>query len=172
MGARNETLKIFGLAGYSGAGKTMLITRMLPEFARRKMRVSVIKQTHHDVMFDQPGKDSFLHTQAGAQEVILSTPHRWMLSHELGNQVAPGLNDLARRLQACDLVLVEGYRHADLPKLEVHRSETGQPWLYPQDSCIVGVASDQPVADIPWFALDNIPAISDFIWEQARHVNY
>lgn len=163
-------MKIFGIAGYSGAGKTQLITRLLPVLQSHRLRVSVIKQTHHDVQWDKPGKDSFQHTLAGAQEVILATPHRWMLSHELRETTDVPFVELACRFNACDLVLVEGFRHADLPKLEVNRVVTGHPWLYPQDAWVVGVTSDRPVDNLPWFALDDYGAISDFVWEHARYV--
>ncbi|MDR3394718.1 MAG: molybdopterin-guanine dinucleotide biosynthesis protein B [Parasulfuritortus sp.] len=163
-------MKVFGIAGYSGAGKTTLIEKLLGELTAHGLRVSVIKQSHHDVALDPPGKDSWRHRQAGAHEVLLSSPYRWMIAAELRGAPEPSLEAHLARLSECDLVLVEGYRHADLPKLEVHRVETGQPWLYPNDPCILAVAADEAIADLPCFALDAIAPITHFILEHARHV--
>ncbi len=164
-------MKVFGIAGYSGAGKTTLIEKLLGELAACGLRVSVIKQSHHDVTLDPPGKDSWRHRQAGAHEVLLSSPNRWMIATELRGAPEPTLSEHLARLSDCDLVLVEGYRHADLPKLEVHRAETGQPWLYPNDPHILAVVSDEAVGGLPCLALDAISPIAHFILEHARHVD-
>jgi molybdopterin-guanine dinucleotide biosynthesis protein B len=163
-------MKVFGIAGYSGAGKTTLIEKLLGEMAARGLQVSVIKQSHHDVTLDPPGKDSWRHRQAGAHEVLLSSPNRWMIAAELRGAPEPSLQAHLARLSDCDLVLVEGYRHADLPKLEVHRSETAQPWLHPNDPHILAVVCDETVSALPCFALDDIATIAHFIQEHARHV--
>lgn len=163
-------MKVFGIAGYSGAGKTTLIEKLLAEMNRRGLSVSVIKQSHHDVELDAVGKDSWRHRQAGAREVLLTTPYRWMMVEELNGASEPSLDQHLGRLAACDLVLVEGFRHAALPKLEVHRAANGQPWLHPKDSHIVAVASDVEVEGLPRFGLDEAVPITDFILEHARHV--
>lgn len=156
-------MKTLGFAGYSGSGKTTLIERLLPRFRADGYRVSVIKQSHHDIEVDKPGKDSWRHRQAGAGEVLLTSPKRWMLVRELGDAPEPGLAEHLARLSPCDLVLVEGFRHGDLAKLEVHRNETGQPWLYPDDPRIVAVLGDTPPADLPHYRLDDIAGIYEFI---------
>jgi molybdopterin-guanine dinucleotide biosynthesis protein B len=167
-------MKVFAVAGYSGAGKTVLIEKLLAVFKARGIRVSVVKQSHHDVALDQPGKDSWRHRQAGAQEVLLTTPHRWQLVRELRGEAEPELEELCRRFSPCDLVLVEGFRHADLPKLEVWRAATGKPWLHPQDANVLGLASDTPLKPLPaghalpYFQLDAVEAIADFILARAR----
>jgi len=163
-------MKVFGIAGYSGAGKTTLIEKLLGEMAGRGLQVSVIKQSHHDVTLDPPGKDTLRHRHAGAHEVLLSTPYRWMIAVELRGAPEPTLDAHLARLADCDLVLVEGYRHAGLPKLEVHRAETGQPWLYPDDPNFLAVACDETIYALPCFALDDIAAIASFILEHARRV--
>ncbi|MDD4880239.1 MAG: molybdopterin-guanine dinucleotide biosynthesis protein B [Gallionellaceae bacterium] len=159
-------MKVLGFAGYSGSGKTTLIERLLPLFRADGLRVAVIKQSHHDVEVDQPGKDSWRHRQAGASEVLLTSPQRWMLVHELDAAPEPGLAELLPRLSPCDLVLVEGFRHGDHTKLEVHRRELGKPWLHPDDPRIIAVLGDAPAASITHFALDDIPAIYEFILQQ------
>ena len=157
-------MKTLGFAGYSGSGKTTLIERLLPMFANAGYRVSVLKQSHHDIDLDQPGKDSWRHRQAGAHEVLLVTPKRWMLVHELRAAPAPALEEQLACLSPCDLVLVEGFRHAALPKLEVHRQAHGKPWLHPDDPHIIAAASDSPPPGaIPHLSLNDTAGIYNFI---------
>jgi molybdopterin-guanine dinucleotide biosynthesis protein B len=94
-----------------------------------------------------------------------------MIAAELRGALEPSLEAHLARLSDCDLVLVEGYRHADLPKLEVHRAETGQPWLHPNDPHILAVVSDEAAGTLPCFALDASALIAHFILEHARHVD-
>jgi len=136
-------MKTLGFAGYSGSGKTTLIEALLPLFRADGLAVSVIKQSHHDVEVDRPGKDSWRHRQASAHEVLLTSPRRWMLVRELGNAPEPELSEHLARLSPCDLVLVEGFRHAELAKIEVWRAANAQPWLHPSDPRIIAVAADQ-----------------------------
>ncbi len=158
-------MKVLGIVGWSGSGKTTLIEALLPLLAQAGLEVSVIKQSHHDIELDRPGKDSWRHRQAGALEVLLTTPQRWMLVHELRGAPEPGLDALLRHLSPCDLVLVEGYKRAALPKLEVWRSALGKPCLYPDDPDILAVASDVPLPDICRYDLNDHAAICRFIGE-------
>lgn len=155
--------RVFGIAGYSGAGKTTLIEGLLPRLRQRGLKVAVIKQTHHDVDPDPPGKDSRRHRAAGAGEVILAGPKRWVLTHECEGSV-PTLVQLTARLAPCDLVLVEGFRHERLPKLEVFRPELSHPPLWPNDPAVVAVASSTRLdAPLPCFLLGDWPAIAEFV---------
>lgn len=157
-------MKVLGIAGYSGSGKTTLIERLLPRLAAAGLSVSVIKQSHHDFEVDKPGKDSWRHRQAGAREVLLTSPHRWMLVGELRGAPEPDLAAHVARLSPCDLVLVEGYKHADLPKIEVWRAANGKPWLHPADGRFLAVAADlAPGGDLPHFHLDDVAGIAVFI---------
>ena len=157
-------MKILGLAGWSGAGKTTLIEKLIPLCVADGLKVTLIKQTHHDVDIDQPGKDSWRARQAGAHEVLLASGRRWALMHEIRAGAAPGLQDLLARLGPVDLVLVEGYKREAIPKLEVHRSANNQPWLYPDDTAIVAVASDvPPPGEIRHLDLNDVAAIYRFI---------
>jgi molybdopterin-guanine dinucleotide biosynthesis protein B len=159
-------MKVLGMAGYSGSGKTTLIERLLPFFVADGLRVSVLKQSHHGTEIDQPGKDSWRHRQAGAHEVLLATPERWMLVHELRGAPRPGLDQQLACLSPCDLVLVEGFRHEALPKLEVHRRAHGKPWLYPDDAHVMAVISDQAPDDaIRHMHIDDVAAVHDYILE-------
>ena len=166
-------MKVLGIAGYSGSGKTTLIEKLLPRLAAAGLAVSVIKQSHHDFEVDKPGKDSWRHRQAGAREVLLTSPHRWMLVGELRDTPEPDLGAHIARLSPCDLVLVEGYKREAIPKVEIWRAEVGKPLLYPTDPHIVGLASDdalpaalrEPV--FRRFGLSEIDAIAQFALENA-----
>lgn len=159
-------MKTLGFAGYSGSGKTTLIEALLPRLAAEGISVSVIKQSHHDFEVDVPGKDSWRHRQAGAHEVLLTSPHRWMVVHELRGQPEPDLGAHIRRLSPCDLVLVEGFRHAALPKIEVWRSANDRSWLHPDDPHIIAVVSDtEPPGNLPYLNLNDVPAVAAFITE-------
>lgn len=156
-------MQAFGIAGYSGSGKTTLIERLLPWLMARGLKVAVLKQSHHDFEIDVPGKDSWRHRQAGACEVLVSSPYRWAVVHELRGAPEPSLADHLARLSPCDLVLVEGFKRAELPKLEVWRSANGKPWLHPDDPAILAAASDVAPAGLRHLALDDIAGIGDFI---------
>jgi molybdopterin-guanine dinucleotide biosynthesis protein B len=156
-------MKALGFAGYSGSGKTTLIERLLPLFRADGLRVAVIKQSHHDVEVDIPGKDSWRHRQAGATEVLLTSPRRWMLVHELDGAAEPELAAHLARLSPCDLVLVEGFRHARLAKIEVWRAANAKPWLHPDDPDILAVAADVAPPGRRHLPLDDVRAVYDFI---------
>jgi len=158
-------MKLFGLAGWSGAGKTTLVVRLLPALAARGLAVSTMKHAHHSFDIDQPGKDSHRHRAAGATEVMIASAQRWALMHEHGGTPEPTAAALAARMAAVDLVLVEGFKREPHPKLEVHRAANGKPLLHPGDPHIVAVASDQPLPGVglPVLSLDDVEAIADFI---------
>ena len=160
---------VFGLAGWSGSGKTTLIEKLLPVFAARGLRVSTLKHAHHHFQIDQPGKDSWRHRAAGAVEVMVSSPQRWALVHEVRGDVEPDLPALLDRMSAVDLVLVEGFKRDPFPKLEVHRAGLGKPLIAPDDPDIRAIASDAPVATaLPRFDLDDPEGIAAFILDHCR----
>jgi molybdopterin-guanine dinucleotide biosynthesis protein B len=157
-------MKIFGFAGYSGSGKTTLIERLIPLLTRRGITVSLIKHAHHTFDVDQPGKDSHRHRSAGCTEVLVTSSRRWALMHELRGAPEPGLADHVKRMSPCDLLLVEGFKREPIPKLEVYRSEVGEPLIHPHDQNIVAIASDVRLdTALPQFHLDAAPAIADFV---------
>ena len=157
-------MKMFGFAGYSGAGKTTLIEQLIPRFTARGLRVSMIKHTHHNFDLDKSGKDSFRHREAGATEVMLVCDQRWVLMRELRGAPEPTLEEQIANMSDCDLLLVEGYKATPIPKLEVHRVENGKPFIWPENDSVVAVAT--PVADrpvecpLPWLDLDDHDAIA------------
>ena len=158
-------MKIFGLAGWSGSGKTTLMVRLLPELVGRGHTVSTIKHAHHSFEIDTPGKDSFEHRSAGATEVMITGGMRWALMHENRDAGEPVIEDLLRHMTPVDLLMVEGFKTYDHPKLEVHRLATGKPLICREDDRIVALASDEAIEGlaIPVLNLNDIPAIADFI---------
>lgn len=137
---------LLGLAGWSGSGKTTLLCAVLPHLAAAGLTVSTIKHAHHALDPDRPGKDSYRHRQAGAQEVLLAGGERWALFRETPAGT-PDLKSLAARLAPVDLILVEGFRAYDIPRLEIFRPSLGKPPLWPDHPGIVAIATDAP--DIP-----------------------
>lgn len=158
-------MKFFGIAGHSGMGKTTLLERLVPELSSRGLVVSLIKHSHKDVDIDRPGKDSYRLREAGCKEVLLLGHGRWALMHELRGAPEPELDALLDRLQHCDLVLVEGFKNGQFPKLEVWREALGRPTLWPRWPGIVAVASDGPLpaADVTRLELADTAAIADFV---------
>jgi molybdopterin-guanine dinucleotide biosynthesis protein B len=162
-------MRIIGLAGWSGSGKTTLITKLIPCLRARGLRVSTLKHAHHGFDLDKPGKDSFVHRESGATEVIISSAKRWAILHELRGEEEWNMVDLVAKMSPVDLVLVEGFKRDAFPKLEVHRTANSKPLLYPDDPHIVAVACDTPLADvkIPLVDLNEIDAIADLLLKQA-----
>ncbi|MGH1357825.1 MAG: molybdopterin-guanine dinucleotide biosynthesis protein B [Burkholderiaceae bacterium] len=155
---------VFGFAGYSGSGKTTLIEQLIPRFVEMGKTVSLIKHAHHTFDIDQPGKDSWRHREAGASEVLISSGGRWVLMHELRGQPEPTLEDQLKALNPCDLVLIEGYKRASIPKLEVHRQSIGKPLLWPEDDNIVGIAADSRLqTGLPQLDINNPIEVATFI---------
>ncbi len=158
-------MKVFGLAGRSGSGKTTLLIKLIPELIRHGITVSTMKHAHHGFDIDRPGKDSYEHRMAGATEVLVSSPFRWALVHEHRSDAEPTYEELVANLSPVDLLLVEGWKTHDHPKLEIHRAAIDNDPLWPNDPHVVAVASDQPLDDIgrPVLALDDVALIADFI---------
>jgi molybdopterin-guanine dinucleotide biosynthesis protein B len=163
-------MKVFGLAGWSGSGKTSLVVRLLPELIGRGLKVSTMKHAHHSFDIDRPGKDSHSHRLAGAHEVMVASAARWALMHEHRGAPEPTAAALARLMSDVDLLLVEGFKRESHDKLEIHRPALGKPLLYPDDPHIVAVASDAPLdaGGLPRLDLDDAGAIADFIIAHCR----
>jgi molybdopterin-guanine dinucleotide biosynthesis adapter protein len=162
-------VKVFGFAGWSGSGKTTLIEKLIPRFSGAGLRVSLIKHAHHTFDVDQPGKDSYRHRHAGAGEVLVTSSRRWVLMHELRGAAEPSFEAQLARLSPCDLVIVEGFKHAPIPKLEVWRRATGEPLLHPNDPHIVAIATDARIeTPLPRLDLNDDAAIASFILAHLR----
>lgn len=155
---------VFGIAGWSGSGKTTLIEKLIPELRRRGRSVSVIKHAHHGFDVDRPGKDSYRHREAGASQVLMLSAQRWVLMHELREAPEPTLEEQLRLLAPCDVVLIEGFKAAAVPKIEVYRPVNGKPPLWPENPHIIAVATDDAV-DTPHHVLplNDAAVIVDYI---------
>ena len=131
---------VIGFAGWSGSGKTTLVTQVVAALTAKGWNIAVVKHAHHMSDIDHPGKDSWRHRHAGARQVVVASPRRWAVIHE--NQAGePMLSELLAALQPCDLVLVEGYKRATIPKVEVWRGETFGPPLWSEDAWVFAVAT-------------------------------
>jgi molybdopterin-guanine dinucleotide biosynthesis adapter protein len=149
-------MRVIGLAGWSGAGKTTLVAKLIPELARRGLAVSTMKHAHHAFDIDQPGKDSYEHRRAGASEVLIASSARWALLHEVRGEPEPPL------ASPVDLVLVEGFKAYAHPKIEVHRAATGKPLLFREVPNVRAIAADIAVeAPLPVVDLNDIAAVAD-----------
>jgi molybdopterin-guanine dinucleotide biosynthesis protein B len=171
---RNATIRVFGFAGWSGSGKTTLIEQVIPRLSASGLAVSLLKHAHHSFDVDQPGKDSFRHRVAGCREVLVSSAARWALMHELRGAPELTVADALARLSPCDLVLIEGYKTAPIPKLEVWRAAVGKPLLHPSDPHIVAIATDSAEAlppesarRLPVIGIDDYDAIATLVMERA-----
>jgi molybdopterin-guanine dinucleotide biosynthesis protein B len=161
-------MKVIGMAGWSGAGKTTLLARLIPYFTGEGLRVSVIKHAHHSFDVDVPGKDSWVHRQSGAAEVLVSSGKRWALMHELRGASEPRLPELLAKMSRVDLVIIEGFKSEPHRKIEVHRLANGKPALFPDDPGIVGIATDTTLETaLPTAHLDDIPAIAAMMQRSA-----
>ena len=162
-------MRVFGIAGWSASGKTTLVSRLIPALAARGLAVSTLKHSHHDLDLDRPDSDSGRHRAAGAREVLVATPHRWALLHEHRDAPEPPLGALLARLAPVDLVLVEGFRHAVLAKLEVWSRGQREPPLAPGDAHVLAVVGDRPggMATLPVFDPAEIDAIAAFVIDRA-----
>jgi len=153
-------MKVIGLAGWSGAGKTTLLARVIPHLRKEGLSVSVIKHAHHSFDVDVPGKDSYVHRQSGAEEVLVSSGKRWALMHELRGASEPRLTELLAKMSPVDLVIVEGFKSEPHRKIEVHRKANGKAPLFPDDPAIAGIVTDTTVETaLPVAHLDDIPAV-------------
>jgi molybdopterin-guanine dinucleotide biosynthesis adapter protein len=163
-------VRVIGLAGWSGAGKTTLLEKLIPELTGRSLTVSTMKHAHHHFDVDKPGKDSFVHRQAGAREVLISSANRFALMHELRGAPEPALKDLVAKLSPVDLLIIEGYKTAPHPKIEIWRAANGKDFLHPRDSTIRAIAADEVLTGLPIPAVDlNDPkAVADVILAEAR----
>ncbi len=162
-------MRVIGFAGWSGAGKTTLIVKLIPELNRRGFRVSTVKHAHHNFDLDQPGKDSYEHRLAGAEEVLVASANRIALIRELRGAPEPSLADLLRLLKPVDLVLIEGFKRDPIPKIEILRAANGKPPLYPSDPRIVALIGDAPEAScLPHAPIDDIAAAADLALAHAE----
>ncbi len=164
----SSPVPMIGFAAFSGTGKTTLLRQLIPELRARGLEMAVIKHAHHNFDIDVPGKDSYEIRQAGAQQVLVSSSRLMALMETQPPELEePRLAELIPRLNsnALDLILVEGFKHENIAKIELHRPSLGKPLLYLEDSNIIAIASDQVIDNVTIDQLDlnKVDKIADFI---------
>lgn len=158
---------MIGIVGWKKSGKTTLSVRLISEFTKRGLRVASIKHAHDSFQIDEGETDSARHRRAGAPRVAVVSRHRWAMITELDEgEPEPDFADVAAAIGPADLIVVEGYKSAPIPKVEARRSKsvTRRP-LAPDDPNIIAIASDHNVGpqSVPVFELDDVATIADFI---------
>jgi molybdopterin-guanine dinucleotide biosynthesis protein B len=170
-------MKVIGLCGWSGSGKTTLAEQLIVRLRHAGQRVSVVKHAHHAFDIDQPGKDSWRHREAGAFEVVIASNRRLAKLREYEVVAEPTAHQLIAELYDTDWVLVEGFKSADLLKLEVWRTATGRPVQYPDDPFVCAVVTDSPEAlprptGLPLLDLNDPEAVVEFLFRTASRYEY
>lgn len=169
MSTLDVPVPVLGFAAYSGTGKTTLLKRLIPLFRREGLRPAVVKHAHHSFEVDYPGKDSYELRKCGADQVLVASHHRWALIAERPAPAEPRLQELLTHLDMdhCDLVLVEGFKHEPIPKIEVYRPSLGHPLLCLEDERFIALATDAPEAvqrvKIPLLPLNDPAAVAAFV---------
>ena len=171
-------MKVVGFAGYSGSGKTTLVEKLIPALKLRGLQVSVVKHAHHKFDIDHPGKDTFRHRGAGAFEVVVASQNRLALMREFEQPSELTVHQLIAELhEGVDWVLVEGFKHSDLLKIEIWRAASGKPNRYPDDDFVVAIATDSPgqlpMATLrPVLDLNDANAVADFLMNNQQRFDY
>lgn len=164
--SRAASTPIIGIAGWKNSGKTTLTVRLVEEFARRGLKVATVKHAHHAFQIDEGETDSARHRRAGAKQVAIVSSRRWAIVSELDGAPEPSLEEVISWLDPCDLIIVEGYKSAPIPKIELRRTQSliKRP-LAPDDPMVIAIAADHPVEDarVPVFSIDDTLGIADFI---------
>lgn len=161
------TPPMFGITGWKNSGKTTLAARLITELCKRGYVVSAIKHAHESSDIDKPGRDSYELRKAGARQVILSSPKRWALMHELRGEPEMQFTQIVSELGPCDVIVIEGYKRETFPKIEIRRDAAAsrQP-LGGSSPQVVAIASDRPGEEadaLPKFHLDDVGGMADFI---------
>ncbi len=170
-------MNVIGFCGFSGSGKTTLVEQLIAHLRLAGQRVSVVKHAHHAFDIDHEGKDSWRHRRAGAFEVVIASDRRLAKIREFETPADPQVHDLLAELGPCDWVLVEGFKRAALPKIEIWRASTGQPARYPDDPHIVAICTDSaaqlPVAtSLPVIDLNDAEAVTEFLLRSGGRFAY
>lgn len=151
-------IPLLGFAASSGTGKTTLLTKLIPLLTKKGIRIAIIKHSHHNVELDNPKKDSYKLRKAGAQQTIIASPKRTSIIIEHPEQEDSTLEQALSHLktETLDLVLVEGFKFAEFPKIELHRKELNRPYFYPEDKNIIAIATDHALQNE-----ENLPVLLD-----------
>ena len=161
---------LVGFLAYSGTGKTTLLAKLISILSGKGLRVGIIKHAHHTFDIDQPGKDSYKLRKAGASKMMIGSVNRWALMADAENDQEFSLQDHIQRMDQdnLDLILIEGFKLEEIPKIELVRPSLGNDLFFPNDKNVIAVATDDilPVeTDIPVLDINNPDEIIEFIYE-------
>jgi molybdopterin-guanine dinucleotide biosynthesis protein B len=157
---------VFGVIGWKNSGKTTLMAKLVEEFTKRGYVVSAIKHAHHSFDIDHEGRDTYKLREAGARQVAIASPRRWAVMSELGEEDEPSFEEMLSLIGPCDLVLVEGYKSGQFPKIEARSTRSlTRSAISDQDPNIIAVATSEigDSQELPVLNIDDVPAIAEFI---------
>ncbi len=162
---------LVGFTAYSGTGKTTLLIKLITILANKGIRVGIIKHAHHTFDIDQPGKDSYILRKAGASEMLIGSVNRWALMVDAEKDQEFTLHDHIQRLDQdnLDLILVEGFKLEDIPKIELTRPSLGNDLFFPDDANVIAIATDEALTvetDLAMLDINNPDQIVAFICER------
>ena len=152
---------IVSIVGKSKSGKTTLMEGLIRELKSRGYRVGTIKHTPQGMTFDEPDKDSWRHIQAGSEATAISSPDRVVLIKPVAQVLT--LDEIARLVgEDCDIILAEGFKQDNAPKIEVHRREVGPPLSAVKK--LIAMATDEPLeTKVRQFSLQDIKGLADLL---------
>jgi molybdopterin-guanine dinucleotide biosynthesis protein B len=152
---------IVSIVGKSESGKTTLMEKLLRELKSRGYRVATVKHTPQKLSFDEPGKDSWRHIQAGSEATLISSPDKVVLIKPTSTKTS--LEQLAHLIgEDYDIILTEGFSQGDAPKIEVHRKQAGPPLASPRK--LIAIATDEPLeTKTRQFSLEDAKGLADLL---------
>ncbi len=152
---------IISVVGKSKSGKTTLIEKLIPELKRRGYRIGTIKHAFHGADIDKKGKDSWRHTAAGADTVLVASPGKIAL---VKNDNYENIDHLAKHFQDMDIVITEGFKRENKPKIEIFRTAAHKEPLCRNNSDLIALVTDADIdLKVPRFGLEHIEKLADFI---------
>jgi molybdopterin-guanine dinucleotide biosynthesis protein B len=159
----HRQVPVISVVGKSGVGKTTVLERIIRELKGRGYKVGTVKHDTHGFDVDRPGKDSWRHAQAGSDMVVISGPRRMALIRQLDREMS--LDEIVLMLGDVDIVVTEGYKRGDKPKIEVTREERGSELLCRAEE-LIGIMADYPVdMPVPQFPLDDAVSVVNLLEE-------
>ena len=166
----NNNIKrhILGFAAYSGTGKTTLLINIIPLLKKKDYKIGVIKHAHHAFDIDKKGKDSYELRKSGASHMLITSNKRWAFMVENDVSKEPDVEEYIKKFEDenVDLILIEGFKTQDIPKIELHRPSLGHPLLCVNDKNITAIATDSKLTenvDIPILDLNDHKMIIEYI---------
>ncbi len=169
--SHSADIPVLGFAAYSGTGKTTLLLKILPLLKARGLRIGMVKHAHHQFEIDREGKDSYrLRHEGGVDQMLVASRQRWVLMMETGLPDEPDLAQLLPQLRqdSLDLILVEGFKHESIAKIELYRPSLQHPLMFPDDDSFIAIASDAPLpvaTNLPVLDLNSPEQMSEFVWQ-------